>query len=372
MRVLVAPQELKSTLRAIEAAHAIERGLAKAQPAWAFETIPLADGGPGTVDVVLAGVAGAHARTSPAADPLGREVEARWAILPPGDTAVIEMAAASGLWRVAQNERAPLDATTFGTGQLIRAALDAGCRRVIVGAGGSATNDGGAGAAAALGVRFLDERREELPPSPRQLVRCHAIDVSGRDPRLERASLEVWTDVRNPLLGDAGATRMYGAQKGATPDERDKLESCLGHLESLTRVQLGVDLAARPGAGAAGGLAWGLEAWCGATVHPGFLSLAELVRLDAAIERCDLVITAEGRLDAQTTFEKGPWGLARLARLRGKRVVAFVGRNDVAPEVWRARFDEVVVVGPDKPPDSAAAARRLEGAAHAWADEHVP
>lgn len=363
--VLVAPQEFKGTLTAAQAARALERGLRAARPAWRTTRLPLADGGPGTVELVLDRVAGAQARTSRVTDPLGRPVEATWAVLPPGDVAVVEMAQASGLSLLAPRERRPLDASTRGTGQLIRAALDAGCRRVIVGAGGSATTDGGAGALAELGVRFLDEDFAPLRPTPRALARCRFIDLA-LDARLARARLEVWTDVKNPLLGPTGAALVYAAQKGASGWDAAFLEQTLRRLAALVPGDDGLAHARVPGSGAAGGLAWGLLAVCGAALKPGFLSLAALVGLQQAIDDARLVVTGEGRLDSQTAWDKGPWGLAHLAKRRGRRVVAFVGDSELAPADWADRFDEVVRVGP--PGKNPAA--RLEASARTWAEGH--
>lgn len=367
LRVLVAPQEFKGTLTASQAARALERGLRAARPEWRTQRLPLADGGPGTVDLVLAQVPGAQRRTTCVDDPLGRPVDATWAVLPPGDVAVVEMAQASGLSLLAPGERRPLDASTRGTGQLIRAALDAGCRRVIVGAGGSATTDGGAGALSALGVRFLDEALRPLAPTPRQLARCRFLHLA-LDPRLARTRLEVWTDVKSPLLGPSGAAHLYSRQKGATGWDAVFLEQTLRHLAALAPGGDGPGQAEAPGSGAAGGLAWGLLAVCGAALKPGFLSLAALVGLERALDEADLVVTGEGRLDAQTAWDKGPWGLAHLAKRRGRRVVAFVGDSALPPRAWAARFDEVVRVGP---PGRRPAAR-LEVCARRWAARAGP
>ena len=358
-RVLIAPQELKGTLTAAQAAEAIARGLQAARPGWRLSRFPLADGGPGTVDLVLARMAGAHARTSRVVDPLGRPIDATWAILPPGDVAVLEMAQASGLARLTAAERRPLDASTEGTGQLIHEAMNAGCRRIIIGAGGSATTDGGAGALHALGTRFFDVEGRALRPTPRELARCAHV---APGPRLGQAELEVWTDVRNPLLGADGASRVYARQKGATGWDAVFLDGTLRRLARL--LPRGLELASAPGSGAAGGLAWGLLVACGARLHPGFLSLCALTGLDGALDTADLVVTGEGRLDAQTTFDKGPWGLAHAAKRRGRRVLAFVGSCTLAPEAWRTHFDEVVSLGP---PGEAPAAR-LAACARTWAE----
>lgn len=365
LRVLIAPQEFKGTLTASEAARALERGLHAARPGWRLARLPLADGGPGTVELVLARVPGAQRRTSRVTGPLGRPVEATWAVLPPGDVAVLEMAQASGLSLLSPRERRPLDASTRGTGELIRAALDAGCRRVIVGAGGSATTDGGAGALAALGVRFLDEDFAPLRPTPRHLARCRFVDLA-LDARIARARLEVWTDVKNPLLGPTGASLVYARQKGASGWDAAFLEQTLRRLTELVPGGDGPEHARVPGSGAAGGFAWGLLAVCGATLKPGFLSLAALVRLEQAIDDADVVVTGEGRLDAQTAWDKGPWGLAHLAKRRGRRVVAFVGDSELSPADWAGRFDEVVRVGPPGRDPAA----RLEASARTWAEAH--
>lgn len=320
MRVLIAPQEFKGTMSAREAA----RVLAERFTGHEVELFPLADGGPGTLDLVLSRVPGAEQRVTEVQDPLGRVVRARWCELRGGEVALIESAEAAGLWRVSELDRDAVRASTFGVGQLIHAALDAGCARVIVTVGGSATTDGGVGAATALGVTFSDD----------------AIDLRGRAHRLERVQLEVWTDVRNPLLGVDGAAHVYARQKGASAAQIDVLEA---RLAALTRLH-GGDLHLRPGAGAAGGLAWGLEAFCGASLAPGFLKLAELTNLEDSLRRADLVVTGEGRLDAQSTFEKGPWALAQLARRHGKRVVAVVGENTLDEATWRQRFDEVTLL----------------------------
>ncbi|MGV3625999.1 MAG: glycerate kinase [Archangium sp.] len=320
MRVLVAPQEFKGTMTAREAATV----LAKRFDGHDVELFPLADGGPGTLELVSSRVEGTRVRESQVKDPLGREVTARWCELNGGEVALIEMAEAAGLWRVDASERDAMKASTFGVGQLIVDALDAGCSRIVVTVGGSATTDGGVGAAEALGVRFSDE----------------AVDLRGRAHRLERVQLEVWTDVRNPLLGADGAARTYAKQKGASADQIDQLEA---RLTKLTRLH-GGGSHLRPGAGAAGGLAWGLEAFCGATLAPGFLKLAELTRLEDSIRNADLVVTGEGRLDSQSTFEKGPWALAQLARRHGKRVVAIVGENTLDEATWRQRFDDVALL----------------------------
>lgn len=365
--VLLAPQELKGSLTAVQAAEAIARGIRRAAPRVGLDLAPLADGGPGTVDAIL-GASRGERRSSQVSDPLGRPVAAGWALIDEGRTAVVEMAQASGLGLLREEEREPLRANTAGTGELIRVALDAGCERILVGAGGSATTDGGVGAAHVLGVRFLDGAGERLPPEPRFLSRLARIDLASRDRRLARARLLVLTDVRNPLCGREGAAQIYGPQKGADPRMAAELDRLLGHLAGIVRVQLGIDLQATPGAGAAGGLPFGLAACCGAEIVSGFEMISAALGLDSRVQRADWVITAEGRLDAQSAYFKGPYALGRLARARGKPVVLFTGA--VSEPTPREAFDQVIAVTPPGMSWREAqgrAAELLEGAAASWA-----
>lgn len=368
MRILVAPQEFKGTLTASQAARAIEAGIRSALPEVRLDVCPIADGGPGTVDALLDALGGER-RTANVHDPLGRPIDAVWGLIESGATAVIEMAAASGLALLRPEELDARRASTFGTGELIRAALDAGCMKVIVGVGGSATNDGGTGAATALGVRFLDERGTPLPLGGAALTRLARIDVSGRDRRLDGVDLLVATDVTNPLYGPEGASVVYGPQKGADPAAVAELDAGLVHLAKLVREQLGVDLALKPGTGAAGGLAYGLCVFCGGRMAPGFDLIAKAVRLSARIARADVVVTGEGRLDSQTVHGKGPGELARRARKRGVRVVIFAGVVDPSFDTNSGLFDEVVAVAQpgSRPPGTGEAASLLEAAAERWA-----
>jgi glycerate kinase len=363
--VLIAPQEMKGSLTAAQAAEAIATGLSAARPEWTLELLPIADGGPGTLDFIASRLPRAQLRRCEAADPLGRPVQARWLMLEDGETAVIEMAEAAGLWRVAPAERRILESSTRGVGQLIRAALDAGCRRVIIGAGGSATNDAGAGAAWALGVRFFDAAGQALEPTPAQLERCARLDTTGLLPAVAHSDFEVWADVRAPLLGEHGATRLFGPQKGASAADLLRLEHTLARLEQLAAPGSG----AKPGLGAAGGLAWGLSTWCGAATHPGFWSLAALTGFDEVLKACDRVLTAEGCLDVQSEFDKGPWALAKLARRYEKPTTLFAGR--LAIDVSHSPFEAVVIVGPELPQSTAEARHRLTACAHAWAEAVV-
>lgn len=325
MRVLIAPQAFKGSLPAAEVARAIAAGLPDGSEA---DLLPMADGGEGTVEALLAALGGER-RTALVEDPLGRPVEAGWAMLP-GNVAAIEMAAASGLPLLGDAERDPLRATTYGTGQLIAAALDAGASELIVGIGGSATNDGGAFALEALGARLLDPDGQPLAREAAGLQRLARLELAGLHPRLRDVRLRVMCDVANPLLGPNGATAIYGPQKGVTPALRPQLESALARwaevVEAHTdRVDRGNDrLRTRPGAGAAGGLGFALLA-IGAEVQPGAEVILDLARFDERVKGAELVITGEGRLDGQSLFGKASVAVARRARKAGVPVLAIAG-----------------------------------------------
>ncbi|TAK59211.1 MAG: glycerate kinase [Dehalococcoidia bacterium] len=344
MRVVVAPQEFKGSLTARQAADAIAAGVRDALPDAQIDVIPMSDGGAGIVDAMLA-ARGGELVTTRVHDPLMRPVDAAWGLLDGGKTAIIEMAAASGLVLLSEAERDPLVATTYGTGELVRAALDRGCRRMIVGVGGSATVDGGAGAMQALGARLIDAGGRDLPPGGGPLAQLVRIDASRRDPRLAEAAIVVASDVTNMLCGPAGAAAVFGPQKGASPDGVRQLDEALRHFAAAVGRDLGVDVLDVPGGGAAGGLAAGLMAIAGATIRPGFDVLAEAVGLEAKIAAADLVITGEGHLDAQTAYGKTASGVARLARAHGKRVGAVAGRVDPAAAAAGA-FDAVEACAP--------------------------
>lgn len=322
MRILACPQEFKGSLRAAEAAQAIADGLRAALPDADIDLLPLADGGPGTVEIVAAAARG-RLVTRAARGPLGAPVEATFALLP-GGRAVIEAAVAAGLVLVAPEERDPAHASSFGVGEQIAAAIDAGAREVIVGVGGTGTNDGGAGALQALGVRLLDAAGDEVGPGPLALASLTRIDADAARTRLRGVRLRLAVDVRNPLLGAEGATAVYGPQKGVTPDLAPRIEAALAHWAALLARDLGVEVAALPGAGAGGGLAAGLAA-LGARIESGAALVAEAVGLDAAIGRADLVVTGEGSLDAQTGYGKTVGHVTDRARALGVRCVAVAG-----------------------------------------------
>jgi glycerate kinase len=344
LRILIAPQEFKGSLSARAAARAMAEGLRRALPDALLDLLPVADGGPGTVEALIEAASG-DLKEITAQDPLGRPVQAAWGLLPDG-TAVIEMAAASGISLLTAAERDPCRASTYGTGQLIRAALDEGCRRIIVGVGGSATNDGGAGAAQALGARFLDAEDKELAAGGAALARLARVDASGLDQRLAGCQVLVATDVTNPLCGPEGASMIYGPQKGADPELARQLDAALAHYARVLQSDLGVDVADRPGAGAAGGLAAGLVAFAGAEIRSGFKLVAEAVGLRERLREADLALTGEGRLDLQTGYGKTTAGVATLAREAGVPVIALVGGLAEGYKVSAGPFQAVLAITP--------------------------
>lgn len=344
MRVLIAPQEFKGSLTAREAAAAIAAGVRDAAAGAALDIAPMSDGGAGLVDALLSASGGDLVET-PARDPLLRPVVARWALLADG-TAAIEMAAASGLVLLAPEERDPLVASTCGTGDLLRAALDRGARRIIVGVGGSATVDAGAGALQALGARLLDAGGDSLPPGGAALARLARIDLSAIDPRLREAGIRVASDVTNPLCGPEGAAAVYGPQKGASPGDVAALDAALARFASVVQRDFGIDLQAIAGSGAAGGLGAGLVVACGARIEPGFPIVAAAASLATRIAAADLAITGEGRLDAQTSYGKTAGRVAAMARHAGTRVLAVAGHVDEGFDAAAAGFDAVVSATP--------------------------
>jgi glycerate kinase len=324
LTVVIAPNALKGSAGASVAAAALADGVRRAAPAAVIREVPVADGGDGLVDVAVATL-GAEQQKRRVSGPRGRPIDAVFAWLPEQRTAIVEMALASGLELLAASERDPLSTTTLGTGQLMRHAIDLGAETLIVGLGGSATNDGGIGMAAALGYRFLAADGHELEPVGASLNAIERIDAASRDPRLDQIALQAVCDVDNPLTGPTGAAAVYGPQKGATPAAVVQLDAGLARLANRMAADLGRDPRALSGAGAAGGLGAGLLAFCGAELRPGAEVVLDLVGLDAALAGADLVLTAEGRIDGQTAFGKAPAAVAVRARWRGIPCFAIAG-----------------------------------------------
>ena len=343
MRLLIAPDKFKGSLSALAAAQAIERGFRTVFPDLVADLAPIADGGEGFSES-LGGALGAEWVTVKTEDAIGRPLEARYAWVAAEQLAILEMSAASGLCHFQLAERNPLAATTYGTGLLMRDAIARGAKKILVGLGGSATTDGGAGLAQALGYRFLNEAGGEFVPHPGTLDLLDRIEAPT-DLRLPE--IIAACDVQNPLLGERGTARVYSPQKGADAPTMELLESAMRRLADVAAESLRWDARDVPGAGAAGGLGYGLLTFCQATIRPGFDIVAETMRLDERLAAADLVITGEGRLDDQTLDGKGPAGVAARARLAGKPVIAFGGA--VNPAAEQAGIFDALVPLTDRP-----------------------
>ena len=349
MKILIAPDKFKGSLNAREVAENIAKGIRDALPDAEIDIVPMADGGEGTADAIC-DTRGCSWLKCKAHDPLGREIDARYGWIEHEKLAVMEMSEAAGMRRLSENERDPVRATTFGVGEMISDAVKRGAKEIIIGLGGSATNDGSSGMARALGFRFDYEH----PPSPGYGVASeheHETDSERVTDLVDLIRIEkpqdlklpkiiAAVDVKNPLLGKNGATRVYSPQKGASKDQIDILEGALTRLADVVAKEFGCDYRDEPGAGAAGGLGFGLLSFCGAKIRPGFDVVAEEVGLEAKMKDADVVITGEGSLDRQTLEGKTPAGVARMARKLGKKVFAIVGRTDKNRQVHEL-FDRV-------------------------------
>ena len=353
MRILIAPDKFKGALNARQVAENIAKGLRDALSDVEIEIVPMADGGEGTAEAICEARGGLWLKCK-AHDPIGREIEARYGWIEDGKLAVMEMSEAAGMRRLTENERDPVHATTFGVGEMILDAANRAANEIIIGLGGSATNDGGWGMARALGYRFFSDGKE-LTDGVSDLAKLTNIispalataSAQPKDRRLTAPPLQsavpkiiAAVDVRNPLLGENGATRVFGPQKGASKDELNILEQALTRLADVVAKEFDFDYRDKPGTGAAGGLGFGLMSFCGATIRPGFDVVAEAVGLESKMKETDVVVTGEGSLDRQTLEGKTPAGVARLARKLGKQVFAIVGRASGDQEV-RDLFDGV-------------------------------
>ncbi len=338
----------------------MERGVLAAWPDACVVKVPIADGGEGTVEALVTATRGRF-ETRTVRGPLGQPVEARWGVLGDGRTAVIEMAAASGITLVPEGRRDPRVSSTFGTGQLLRAALDQGFGRIVVGIGGSATNDGGSGMARALGVRFLDGRGEPLPEGGAALARLASLDLAGVDPRLAGAEILVACDVDNPLTGPRGASAVFGPQKGATPAVVAELDAALERYARISSDATGRDVAGRPGAGAAGGLGAGLLLFTPARLVPGIDLVLDSTRFDEQVRGASLVIVGEGRTDHQTAMGKAPVGVARVAARHGVPVLLVSGSlGPGAESILEAGVGRMVQAAPADMPLLEAMSRAAE------------
>ncbi|MDR3354867.1 MAG: glycerate kinase [Synergistaceae bacterium] len=343
MKIVAAIDSFKGSMSSVEAASRVEIGIKRARPDAEVVKIPIADGGEGTVLALTAGT-GWTTCAQTVTGPLGLPVEAVYGVLR-GGVAVIEMAAAAGLPLVPEDKRNPSLTTTRGVGELILAALDRGCGKIVLGIGGSATNDGGAGMAQALGVSFRDENGRELGGGGGALSALASIDTSGLDRRIRDCEIVIASDVRNPLCGKFGASAVYGPQKGACPDMARELDRNLAHLAEVTKSQLGADMADVSGAGAAGGLGYGLMAYCGAVIGSGIDTVLDIVDFDGHMANCSLVITGEGKIDAQSAYGKAPVGVARRAKKFGAPVIAIAGGIGTGAEaVYNEGIDAMISI----------------------------
>ena len=324
MKIVIAPDSYKGSVYAPEAARAMREGVLRALPDAETVLVPVADGGDGTLETLVE-TSGGQVRSSRVTGPLGEPVDASWGAMGDGRTAVVEMARSSGLALVPTERRDPRVTTTYGLGELIRQALDAGFRAFILGIGGSATNEAGAGMAQALGVRLLDGGGSDLPHGGAALADLSRIDMAGLDPRVQDSTFDVACDVSNPLTGPEGASAVYGPQKGATPEMVRQLDAALAHFARVVKADIGADIENVPGSGAAGGLGGGMIAFLGGRLRAGVDIVLETVGLEDRLDDADLVITGEGQLDFQTVYSKAPIGVARLAKARGIPVVAVAG-----------------------------------------------
>lgn len=338
MNVLLCPDSFKDALSAQDAAAAMARGVQRALPSADIQTCPLADGGEGSLDALIAAT-GAERRQLEVQDALGRPRQAAWGWLSAQRTAFIELAEASGLQHLEADERNALHTSTFGVGELLLAALDQGAEKALLLLGGSATNDGGAGMLQALGARFLDQNGEPLPPGGAALNQLASLELDGLDPRLAKLTLEAAVDVDNPLLGERGASAVFGPQKGASPEEVEQLDRALGHFADISAQALGDDYRSLPGAGAAGGMGFAAKAFLNATLKPGIEMIMQQADMATLLARADLVITGEGRLDGQSLAGKTPIGVSRAAKRLNKTVIVLAGSLG---DGWQACFDEGV------------------------------
>lgn len=347
MKVLIAMDSFKGNLSSLGVAAIVEKGIKRVYEDAAVDKVAIADGGEGTLESINNTLNGDLVEVM-VKGPMGSDVKAKYAIVD-GSTAIIEMAEASGLVLVNEKERNPMLASTFGTGQLIIDALNKGCKKLIIAIGGSATNDGGAGMAKALGARFLDSSGNEIPEGVEALQTLHEVDMRAFDKRIANTEFLVACDVTNPLTGESGASKVFGPQKGATDEMIAKLDKSLEYFSEIVKKQFNKDMARVPGAGAAGGLGYGLMAFCGAKLKRGIDLVLDTVKLENRILDVDVVITGEGRLDGQTVFGKVPVGVAGIAKKHGKPVYAIAGFiGEGGQKVYDHGIDAVMssMVGP--------------------------
>jgi len=348
MKIVIAPDSYKGSLSALEVANNIEKGIRRIFNNLTIEKIPMADGGEGTVQSLVDSTNGKIVNVI-VKGPLGKDVTAFYGILGDAKTAIIEMAAASGLPLIPKEEKNPLITTSYGTGQLIKDALDKDCKNIIIGLGGSATNDGGVGAAKALGVKFLDKEGNNIGEGGGAVDKLNSIDISNIDPRIKDCNITAACDVDNPLCGPKGASHVFGPQKGADSSMIEFLDKNLSHYAEIIKRDLSIDIINTPGAGAAGGLGAGIMAFLNASMKRGIDIVIELTDLEQKIKDADLVFTGEGMIDFQTAFGKAPFGVAKIAKKYDIPVIAIAGGiGKDAETLYSKGFDSIfsIVDGP--------------------------
>jgi glycerate 2-kinase len=348
VKILISSDSFRGSLSSAEVGRQLSFGLSRILTDAEILNIPLADGGEGTVEACVLATGGTFIDTE-VHDPLMRKKSARFGITGDGKTAVIEMAAASGVELLKADEKNPWLTTTYGTGDLIRAALDSKCERILIGIGGSATTDGGAGMAAALGVIFKDDNGNSISGEGGNLGLIKHIDISGLDPRILSTEIIVACDVTNILTGPEGAAFVFSPQKGADPAMVEKLDKNLTHLAGVIRRDMSIEIENLPGAGAAGGLGAGLVAFLNARLEKGFTVISQIIHLEEAIATCDLVITGEGKIDFQTQFGKTAFGIARLAKKYNIPVIAVAGTIDDKAGILHEKGIDAMLSIIDKP-----------------------
>lgn len=340
-RILIAMDSFKGSATSLELATFVKAGILRVQPDAEVRLVPVADGGEGTVEALVTALGGRY-ETRLVSGPLCQPVMARFGIIP-GNQAVLEMAAASGLTLIPERDRDPFKTSSFGTGELLRATLENGCKRIFIGLGGSATHDGGVGMAQTLGVSFLDKAGREIGLGAAGLAELDAVDFKGMDPRLREVEITALTDVNSPLCGANGAAYTFAMQKGARPEDLEKLDRILLHLAEVVTLATGRDFSRIPGAGAAGGMGFGLLSFYRAKIQPGIETILDLIQIDELLQKADFVITGEGRMDKQSLYGKAAMGIAARAKKYGLPVIAIVGSRDInLDEVQKAGIDLVL------------------------------
>ncbi len=344
---VLAPDSFKESMSAAQACQAMQRGIQNVIPDAHIIHVPMADGGEGTVDALISSLKGQSIACEVTGPLPEQRIQTYWGLVDPGQTAVIEMAEANGIHLLKPSQRNPMLTSTYGTGEMIKQALDLSVKKIIIGLGGSVTNDGGAGMAQALGVRFLNHAGELIQVRGGNLDQVKSIDLSGLDPRLADTEIIVASDVNNPLCGPNGASYIFGPQKGATPEMVNQLDQNLGHFADVVARQIGRDHRHVAGAGAAGGLGFGLMAFTAASIRSGVELMIEQVQLSEKIAQADYVLTGEGKIDSQTSLGKTPFGVAQLAKQFNKPVIAFAGLvGEGIEDLFESGFSQIIGINP--------------------------